>query len=371
MNINLRRVRSRRVGRAILYASFIKHVFLYIVFLLSGWSVMGVMGAMMLLFISASMYFESIEKRRYTFFLMLTSMLFYWIGAEILLGSQYGYHHVIWPLVVVMVLLDVLHGKPLYAMLGLCVAVLVGTYFLPEVGILNVASDNLMTFFNLFFLLVSCLIVIPVMVYFHQSNIEVLHKLNEQANTDELTSLYNRRRMLEDINLQQALSERNDGSFSLILGDIDFFKQLNDTFGHAAGDAALKHLAKLLKDTVRKTDSVSRWGGEEFLILLSGSHEKEALHFANTLRELVEKQKIEYDHKQLQITLSFGVAHYKMGQTIERTIHNADLALYQAKVHGRNRVVLHQPSMKHMPSSVKQNENAIKNNAHQKDVESV
>jgi len=355
MSINLRRVRSQKVGRAILYASFAKHLFLYFVFLLEGSMFMSVLGAFMLLCVSASMYYENIEKRKVTFFLMFGSILIYWACSEILLGTQYGYHHVIWPLIVIMVLLDVLHDKPLYVSLSVCVVVVIASTFLPETGMIMEAHP-LMPFFNMFFLLVSCVIVIPAMVYFHRSNLDVLHKLNEQANTDALTGLYNRRRMLEDIDLQQALCERNNSKFSLILGDIDYFKKLNDTYGHAAGDAGLRYLSKLLKDTVRKTDSVSRWGGEEFLILLSGSGEKEAYQIANTLRELVENQSVEFEGKHLRFTLSFGVAQYKMGETIDRTIHNADLALYEAKVKGRNRVVLHQPSIIDMPETSQSHE---------------
>ncbi|MCJ8315316.1 MAG: GGDEF domain-containing protein [Saccharospirillaceae bacterium] len=355
MNINLRRVRSQKVGRAILYASFIKHLLLFIVFIVQGWVEMSVMGAMMLVFVSVSIYFENINKRKLTFFLMFAAIISYWAGSEILLGTQYGYHHVIWPLIVVMVLLDVLDGRPLYLCLLVCVGAVIASTFLPEQGLL-IAEHTMMPLFNMLYLVVSCLILIPVMIYFHRSNLFVLNKLREQANTDTLTGLYNRRRMLEDINLQQALCERNNGKFSLILADIDFFKKLNDSYGHGAGDAALESLSKLLKNTVRKTDSVSRWGGEEFLILLSGSDAKEAYKIANTLRELIANQPIKYQDRHLHLTLSFGVANYKIGQTIEQTINNADMALYQAKVQGRNRVVLHRPSITVMPEPTKANE---------------
>lgn len=361
MNINLRRIRSQKVGRAILYASFIKHLFLFIVFMVQGWIEMSLMGATMLVLVSASMYFEFNEKRKLTFFLMFVAIIAYWAGSEILLGSQYGYHHVIWPLIVAMVLLDVLHGRALYLSLSVCVGAVVASTFLPEQGLI-MGENSMMPFFNMLYLIVSCLILIPVIIYFHQSNLYVLNKLHEQANTDALTGLYNRRRMLEDIHLQQALCERNNSNFCLILGDIDFFKKLNDSYGHAAGDAGLVHLSKLLKDTVRKTDSVSRWGGEEFLILLSGSGEKEAYQIANTLRELIANQAIKFQDRHLHLTLSFGVAHYKAGQSIDHTIHNADLALYQAKVQGRNRVVLHQPSITSMPEPAKADEKYFASN---------
>ena len=355
MNINLRWIRSQKAGRAILYASFMKHLFLCIVFIIQGWSEMTVMGAVMLLLVSASLYLENIEKRKITFFLMFAATIGYWAVSEILLGTQYGNHHVIWPLIVVMVLSGVLDGRALYLSLSVCVGAVIVSTFLPEQGLI-ISEHSMMPFFNVFYIVISCLIVIPVMIYFHRSNLLLLHKLREQANTDTLTGLYNRRRMLEDINLQKALSERNNGQFTLILADIDFFKKLNDSYGHSAGDAALVSLSKLLKNTVRKTDSVSRWGGEEFLILLSGSGEKEAYQIANTLRELISSQSIKHQDRHLHLTLSFGVAKFKLGQSIEHSIHNADLALYQAKVQGRNRVVLHQPSITSMPEPTKADE---------------
>ncbi|HWL93291.1 MAG TPA: diguanylate cyclase [Phycisphaerae bacterium] len=185
----------------------------------------------------------------------------------------------------------------------------------------------------------------------HRTNAEMalthqkLNKANEQlrrmATTDELTGLLNRREAMSRIEQFWASMERYDQIFSCIMLDIDFFKKFNDTHGHAAGDKVLKTTAQVLRSTCRKTDLVSRVGGEEFLILCPGVGADGAKICAEHLRAAVEKTAIEYEGTPMLITASLGVAGgSKLYENSDALIKAADEALYASKAAGRNRVTV-------------------------------
>jgi len=121
--------------------------------------------------------------------------------------------------------------------------------------------------------------------------------------------------------------------------DVDNFKKLNDTHGHAAGDAALVHLAKVIKHTVRPTDVIARYGGEEFIIILTETGLDEAVKVTGRLQRELTKRFFLHNNERLLITFSAGVAEYRPGDTDESLFQRADKAMYQAKVQGKNRVV--------------------------------
>ncbi len=162
---------------------------------------------------------------------------------------------------------------------------------------------------------------------------ERTHELEELSITDQLTKLYNRRHIDKTLSSELDKARRYDDLFSLILLDIDYFKNVNDTYGHQVGDAILKSIAKLLTDNVRKTDMVGRWGGEEFLIITTDNDSKKVLHFAEKLRSVIETHKFNAVKK---VTCSFGVTHYMKDDTDSSIIGRADDALYEAKASGRN-----------------------------------
>lgn len=159
-------------------------------------------------------------------------------------------------------------------------------------------------------------------------------KLEDLAIHDQLTKVNNRNKLKELSNLRGEMVVFSDIDVSMLLLDIDFFKSVNDQYGHDAGDAVLVHLAQLLKKQVRLTDYVIRWGGEEFLIILPGCAVKQAERIAEKIRKKVE----ESDNGVCPITVSIGVALHQPGD-YHATIKKADEALYQAKRSGRNKVV--------------------------------
>lgn len=158
------------------------------------------------------------------------------------------------------------------------------------------------------------------------------------ARTDELTSLSNRRDMKECLDKEFYRHQRSNSYFSIIIMDIDHFKRVNDTYGHDAGDAVLKEFSSLLKGLSRKIDVVSRWGGEEFLMLLPDTSLLQALTLAERLRAAVENHSFNYKFETIPITMSAGVCAVSQYEDINRILKQADINLYEAKVKGRNRI---------------------------------
>ncbi len=177
----------------------------------------------------------------------------------------------------------------------------------------------------------------------HKRQTELLQeknkKLSELAITDELTQLYNRRYVIQRLREEIARSKRHSMSLSCLMLDVDYFKEVNDKFGHLAGDMVLRELADLLQNVVRATDVVSRYGGEEFIIVLPQTDWQGAYYVAEKIREEVEMQC--FTTNNIKITVSVGVAGFEDGNVIDDglLIDQADTAFYIAKKSGRNSVV--------------------------------
>ncbi|UCV20666.1 sensor domain-containing diguanylate cyclase [Ferribacterium limneticum] len=163
------------------------------------------------------------------------------------------------------------------------------------------------------------------------------NELEYAASRDPLTGLWNRRRFLDSLDKARQQKRRNDVDYSVLILDADHFKNINDQFGHDKGDEVLVLLARTLENRVRETDSVCRWGGEEFIILLPQTDIGNATHLAECLRESVTEMQIPTLPR---ITVSIGVAQHQHEETTESLLKRADAALYQAKASGRNRVVV-------------------------------
>jgi diguanylate cyclase (GGDEF)-like protein/PAS domain S-box-containing protein len=160
--------------------------------------------------------------------------------------------------------------------------------------------------------------------------------LMELAVKDHLTKIYNRRYITERLEADIELCKRANRTFSLIMFDIDHFKNINDTYGHNVGDNVLIKLTDIVKRRIRKIDIFARWGGEEFLIMLPESMLENARLLAENLRKLIEETDILRDRT---VTCSFGVTEYYEGDTVDFIVKRADDCLYKAKFLGRNTVV--------------------------------
>lgn len=187
--------------------------------------------------------------------------------------------------------------------------------------------------------------------------VKLYSRTKELAIRDELTGIYNRRHFLQMLNLEIKRAERYERPLSLLMIDVDHFKNFNDTYGHLKGDEVLKELAQLLKKNLREVDILARYGGEEFVVMLTDTNMKDAISVASKLRELVQMNLIIDTPKAItsqgeallkNITISVGVSSYpECSSSPEELLNSADMALYMAKHKGRNKVYAYQSG--HLP----------------------
>ena len=163
-------------------------------------------------------------------------------------------------------------------------------------------------------------------------------QLDELAHKDSLTKLLNRRSMDTMIAARMQELKTTGRRFTMILGDIDDFKKVNDTYGHDAGDLVLVSVANTITSTVRSHDAVCRWGGEEILILVDDPLDAASLA-AERIRKNVETMEVDFKGQKIQVTMTFGIAESVPGYKIEHLIQQADDKLYYGKKHGKNQVV--------------------------------
>lgn len=176
---------------------------------------------------------------------------------------------------------------------------------------------------------------------------EANNELQRLSQTDRLTNLNNRGYWEECLQKEFSRQRRNQTVSSLLIFDIDHFKKVNDAYGHAGGDEAILHLAKILKKNLRETDIGGRYGGEEYGVILTGTTAKEAYVFAERLRIMVEQSVVTYNEFEFQFTISLGIAEFN-GElnSHQNWIEVTDSALYKAKMSGRNKVEIYtQPEL--------------------------
>ena len=163
------------------------------------------------------------------------------------------------------------------------------------------------------------------------------------AYTDPLTKTYNRAAFEDALSREKKLAHRKSNHLSVIFFDIDHFKDINDDFGHDCGDIALASAASCIKDMLRGSDVVFRYGGEEFVILLSDTSIDGAKILAERIRKSIEKHSIAYGMQIIKLTASLGVSTLRGNDTCDSLVKRADQAMYQAKDNGRNQVQLESP----------------------------
>jgi len=175
------------------------------------------------------------------------------------------------------------------------------------------------------------------------SNVELLDLFQETrdlANKDFLTGAYNRRYFYDSAEIMYAKAKRKNRPLSVAMIDIDFFKKINDKFGHDIGDIAIKDTVKILKINLRKSDLLARFGGEEFCILLEDISKDDALKLFEKIKNIFENHIINIDDKQITFTISIGL-NYSNEDSLNSMIRHADSALYTSKHNGRNQITLY------------------------------
>jgi len=172
-----------------------------------------------------------------------------------------------------------------------------------------------------------------------RERIQMLGKLQKLAITDGLTSLYNSRYFYNQLDLEVDRSNRYNHSLSLLLLDIDHFKDYNDSYGHLEGDKVLVRIGEIIKTCLRKMDTAYRYGGEEFTVILPETNGAEALTVAERIRTGIEKEKFSPEPDlRVSKTISIGVTQYLPGERISKLVERADKAMYLSKEKGRNKI---------------------------------
>ncbi len=167
---------------------------------------------------------------------------------------------------------------------------------------------------------------------------KALNTIHDLAILDDLTKAYNRRHLFEELKHKKGLADRGGSVFSIALLDLDRFKRINDTYGHVKGDEVLKHLIRSIRHEIREIDSISRYGGEEFIIVMDNTVIKGAEECAYRIKKAVAGLRFPGFSDAFRMTVSIGITAYKPLESIDQTIIRADKAMYRAKAEGRDRI---------------------------------
>lgn len=166
-----------------------------------------------------------------------------------------------------------------------------------------------------------------------------MERINRLTVTDELTGAYNRRYINEILPLEIIDSSIHDRTITIAIMDIDYFKNINDTYGHLAGDYILKEVVKIIRKNIRSIDSIARYGGEEFIIIFNHNKCEDILKVIERIRKKIEEYDFIFDGIKINVSASFGVEGIGENESVETLLERADKKLYEAKRNGRNRVI--------------------------------
>lgn len=295
----------------------------------------------------AGFYYTYQDRTRLTILYTMTSTLLWVLLCVVLFGWDWGAQHFIFVLLIFFfVTSHAVTARKLWIAVALCAARLALFQYNRACGALvelEPQSIVLLQYINT--LAIFCIIAMMLMLFsqdslaMEQKLVMYNAKLREASRRDPLTGLYNRRAMLEYLDELIEGTRRYGKWFNVAIGDIDFFKKINDEYGHEAGDAVLKHIADLLAAYMKSRGGVARWGGEEFLLVFQEINGEEAALELEKLRSIIERSKIIYNGQAIAVTMTFGIDEYTNSQPIDYTITSADKKLYIGKERGRNCVI--------------------------------
>jgi len=273
--------------------------------------------------------------------LIVTEILAHAVLAVWSIGWDSGFHYYLLVMVPVIVIAAIKKPSDKFLLTGLVLMLYLGLDLvmrsIPPIHVLRPEVLSLLRIFN---------IAVTFALLFYLSNLylklvtKAEKKLRLLATTDPLTELLNRRSLLELADYETTQRKRQPNPLAFVLADIDHFKSINDRYGHAVGDAVLKAVSKVLSQAVREQDSVARWGGEEFLIMMPNASPDIAGTVAGRLREQVSAVEVNAGEHTIKVSMTFGVSSHRLDESVDGTISRADHALYQGKTQGRNQVVI-------------------------------
>lgn len=257
-----------------------------------------------------------------------------------LFGTKIGYHFSIMILLMI-IFYDTSEkfSKKIICNMIICIITIVSYCIVEKTGSKLVVSFQDAFILSLIYILyVSASLTVLALFYYRKfatteaSLIEYMNELEEAVNRDPLTKILNRRGLYKEYNKVKS------NNMTVVMCDIDFFKKVNDTYGHDCGDEVLKLVANKLSDIDTKDKIVSRWGGEEFLIILFNINHNEAISIIENVRANISNTVVKFEEHKMSITLSFGIIEHSKDNKLDDDINRADEKLYYSKTNGRNRV---------------------------------
>ncbi|MBL1262853.1 GGDEF domain-containing protein [Methylomicrobium sp. RS1] len=255
-------------------------------------------------------------------------------------GWQAGFQYYLFAAVPFTLFNNRFEGKAIiFISVALCIEFLLLSIYTSNRPPSPLLSDNLVKLLDRTNIVIAFAAQGVISYYFRLASIYLEQELEKQAHTDPLTGLYNRRRMLDFLLQQGKLAEREQTALSVAFVDIDHFKKINDNYGHETGDQILSAVAEFVKRQLRKGDTLARWGGEEFLLLLPHTDLDGARVLAEKICATVAEHVFQIDGKDYSVTLTIGLCEHRTEHPIEKSIKLADIALYRGKQAGRNRVM--------------------------------
>ncbi len=340
-NISTKALVVERIS-CLLFMAYLLSAGIY--FAVKGRENMLLFSALFMLLYAAAFYCACQEKAWISCFLINLNTIIWVCIFYLLFGSGNGVQHFFFALILVDLFLVPRH--PVLVICGIyAVRLLLYAFSLVyEPPFRQYASD---IYLYVLSMLLECAIILFTGIYFTRDVLGMEHKLQKYndelrhaASTDPLTKVWNRSSMLEHLDKCIKRYGRGDISFlSVAMGDIDFFKRVNDTYGHECGDVVLKTLAKLFASEIKGSGAIARWGGEEFLFLFENLNGDDAWAVLATIQNKVKRLEIPYEDKSIRVTMTFGLAEYDFKRTVEENIKVADDKLYQGKESGRDRII--------------------------------
>lgn len=328
---------------------------LFMVYLVSagiGFAIMGhpylTMFSVLFLVLYAYCFYCSYQDRMLAAFVLLNLNTLLWVMMfYALMGDQTGVQHFIFALILVDLLLDRRH--PVILILGLYlvrVALYVGRMTCLPLAV-DAMPGNLEIYMYVLSVAIECATVLFTGIYFTKDAFQMESRLQEYnrelkhaASTDPLTKIWNRFRMLEHVDKCLKRYHKGEMQFmSVAIGDIDFFKRVNDTYGHECGDEVLRSLASLFAAETHGIGAVARWGGEEFLFLFENMNGDEAWTALSHIQTKLNRLDIPYEGQNHRVTMTFGLTEYDFHLSLDANIKLADDKLYSGKENGRDRIV--------------------------------
>lgn len=272
--------------------------------------------------------------------LIVSEILLHAILAVLSIGWDSGFHYYLLVMVPVVVISTMRQRSSKYLLSALVfVLYLVLDHTMHRIKPLHELNPEVLSMLRAFNIAVT----FSLLFYLSNLYMKLVGKAEKQlrvlATTDPLTQLLNRRSFLEVADYELTQRKRHLAPLAFVLADIDHFKSINDQHGHAVGDEVLKRVSQVLNQAVREQDSVARWGGEEFLIMMPDATLQAATMVAERLREKVSAIEVTVNGQTIQVSMTFGVSSHRLEEPVDAPVNRADGALYQGKAQGRNQVV--------------------------------